>query len=285
MVQKLGWKKDKFDRRDYIHKVAAKKIPEKFILPNVPSVRDQGNVGSCVGFGLGANLTGLAMSQKVYTEWFSPNWIYNGARFIEGTLNQDAGAYPKDGLAWLRTKGCLLEHFWPYNPTRLDPTSPPSKFDAEAAKRPLLAYYRVTGGALSICDVISQGYYVSIGTPWFAKWMRVSANGLLPVVTPNDIIAGGHETCLFGYDQSKKLFYGINSWGTSWGDKGKFYMPFQAFSVFGAVGGYDAHYINVSWSETPAPIPEPAPTKDTIQIQINKSVNGGPWVQVDLITL
>jgi hypothetical protein len=276
---KLGWKKDKYDKRDYLHKVSAKKIPASFILPNVPTIRDQGMVGSCVGFGLGANLTGLAMEKDVYTEWFSPNWIYNGARFIEGSLMQDAGAYPKDGLDWLRSKGCLLDHFWPYNPNILDTTSPPSEYNDEAAKYPLITYYRVTGGAAGICDAIASGYYVSIGTPWYNKWMNPPASGLLPAVRRGDGIAGGHETCLYGYDQTKSLFYGINSWGTGWANKGLYLMPFQAFNIFRYAGGYDAHYIDVNWQAvvpTPEPVPVPEPA-DIVKVQVRKCVNDGDW--------
>jgi hypothetical protein len=247
-LNKLGWKKDKFDKRDYLHKVAIRKIPRIFRLPYIPPIRDQGFVGSCVGFCIGANLTGLAMKLNVGNEWFSPTWIYNGARFIEGSLLEDAGAYPKDALKWLKTKGCLLEHFWPYNPMRLDTTSPPSAFNSEAAKLPLFEYYRITGGVNSICDALVNGYYVSIGTPWYDKWMNPPTNGMLAKVTSRDSIAGGHETCLYGYNKKKDFFYGINSWGKSWGRKGKFLMRFQAFTQFGNWGGYDAHYIKVNWT-------------------------------------
>jgi hypothetical protein len=250
---KLGWQKDKFDKRDFTHMMAAV-VPDVFILPNVPPVRDQGNVGSCVGFGIGAKLTSLAQKLGVYTEWFSPTWIYNGARYIAGDLKYDDGAYPKDALDWLRTKGCLLEHFWPYNPNALDPTSPPSKYNTEAAKFPLLTYYRIDTGTDGICSAISQGYPVSIGTPWFDKWMDIGSTGVLPAVTKSDYVAGGHETCLYGYDKVKKVFYGINSWGDTWGKKGTYIMPFSAFAIFNYQGGYDAHYVDVKWGgATPTP--------------------------------
>ena len=59
----------------------------------------------------------------------------------------------------------VLEHFWPYNPNKLDKTSPPSKFEPEAAKYPLIKHTCVTGDAAGICSAIAAGYYVSIGTP------------------------------------------------------------------------------------------------------------------------
>lgn len=244
--KRLGWLKDKFDKRDYLYKATLKAIPDVVILKDyLPDVRDQGMIASCVGFGIGANLVGRAKKLNTYLEWFSPTWIYNGARFIEGTLWIDTGCEPRDALHWLYMKGCLLEHFWPYDLNKLDMSAPPSSLEPEAAKYPLLSYYRIVDGTDGICEVLANGQYVSIGTPWFEKWINPE-KGVLPEVSASDSVAGGHETSLFGYDKTKQIFYGINSWGTDWGDKGLYTMPFSSFDVFKKLGGYDAHYIGYS---------------------------------------
>lgn len=274
-IDGMKWSKDKYDSRDYLH-AKLYKVPDvvtwdKFI----PDVRDQGNVGSCTGFGIGGQLTYLAKKLGVYTEWFSPTWIYNGARFIEGTLTEDDGAYPRDCLEWLRKKGCLLEHFWPYRNV-LDTQCPPSSFDVEAAKYPQSAYYRVTGDADGICSSIAAGHVVSIGTPWYYKWMDIGVSGKLPVVSFSDSIAGGHMTYLYGYDKPNQLFFGSNSWGTSWGNNGHYLMPFSSFPVFKQVGGYDAYYIQVNWGSKPDPTPSSSPL-----IRLRESRDSGKtWVNL-----
>ena len=116
----------------------------------------------------------------------------------------------------------------------------------------MLSYYRVVDGVSGICEVLANGQYVSIGTPWFEKWMD-PINGELVEVKFLDMIAGGHETCLYGYDKDKQIFYGINSGGTDWGNKGFYTMPFSAFDVFKVMGGYDAHYIGYSLAPEPEP--------------------------------
>jgi hypothetical protein len=263
MSRPLGWRKDRYDPKDYLHrKLVRLLIPDSFSLEEyLPEVRDQGNIGSCVGFGIGGNLTGLARGQDAFEEWFSPTWIYNGARFLAGDLNYDAGAYPRDALDWISENGCLLEHFWPYDPYKLDKTSPPSNLVEEALKRPILAYFRVTGGTEGICSALSLGCFVSIGVPWFDKWMDTDRDGNLAEVTELDDVAGGHEVFLYGYDIPKQLFYGQNSWGKEWGKNGRFTMPFSAFDVFKQFGGYDAHYVAVDWAKEPEPPvpPEPVP--------------------------
>ena len=253
---KLSWRKDKYDKRDFIHKVdVGAGIPITYSLASCcPDVRDQGNLGSCTGFGIGGILTGLSKQQNIYTQWFSPEWIYNGARYIEGTLNEDAGAEPGDCLAWIKQMGCLLESYWPYNLYILDTRTPPTADDAPASKYPILTYTRVTGGSTGICSALAAGNFVTIGTPWFDSWMNPPITGVLPIVSTTSSLAGGHQTFLYGYDQASKLFFGQNSWGTSWGKSGTFLMPFAVFdSVFNALGGYDAYYISVSWSATPTP--------------------------------
>jgi C1A family cysteine protease len=38
---------------------------------------------------------------------------------------------------------------------------------------------------------------------------------------------GGHAMCMVGYDLEKRLFLAKNSFGTTWGDKGYCWIPFD----------------------------------------------------------
>lgn len=250
-----GWSKDIFSNKDYLYKAVLKtEIPDIVSLKKyMPPVRNQGNIGSCVGHGIGANLGARAKQANIYVEPFSPTWIYNGARYIEGTLNQDVGCRPRNALDWLNKQGCLLEHYWPYNPLILDKSSPPSKFNEEAKKHPLIAYHRVVGGVDGVCEALADGQCVSIGNPWFDKWLTVK-NGVLPDVTKSDDVIGGHETTIWGCNKNKKVFYGQNSWGLTWGDKGHYTMPFSALDTFKSLGGYDAHVISPIIGDFPKPV-------------------------------
>jgi len=255
---KFGWKKDRYRAKQptYLaHLMAtghdfAKPLPLSVDLSwLMPEVRDQGNLSSCTGFGVGVNLTARAKEQGVFVEWFSPEWIYNGARYIEGTLTEDSGAEASDCWDWLVEKGALLEHLWPYNPNRLDACTPPSNLDEDASKYPVHGYYRVDNGVKGLQLSLSVGNLISIGTPWYSKWMDISSGGILPDIREDDYPAGGHETCLFGYREisGKLYFLGRNSWGKDWGMDGNYLMPASAFQVFKSVGGYDAHFPKLPW--------------------------------------
>lgn len=266
----VGWKKDPFDKRDKIRPVRLEAMPEKVdLLELMPAVRDQNKVGCCFGFSAAENLYGQARIDKSEpVEIFSPTWIYNGARFLEGTLGQDVGCYPRSGLEWLRMKGALPERLWPYNGAKLDPRTPASELEPEAARWPIISYSRVIGGAAGIASALAEGKPVSIGTPWYDEWCYPGPDGLLPKITTASRPAGGHATIVYGYDMTTEtlrihgegLFLCQNSWGETYGAGGRFLLPMSAFKVFTQQGGYDAYTIDVDWTG-PRPEPGPMPPK------------------------
>jgi hypothetical protein len=203
-----GWIKDRYDGRDYLYRVAPRVALPTVIdlnsqLPRDKNgkvlVRSQKSSSACVGFGLGVNACSVAVKLGIFNEWYSPKWIYNGARFIEGTLAQDIGSYPKDGLDWMLENGILFEHDWPYEPNYFDKTAPGSTRIALAVKYPDFRYERVVDGVNGILTALNDGHMVSIGTPWFSKWNTVETDntGVLPEVEIDDNVEGGHETALF----------------------------------------------------------------------------------------
>jgi hypothetical protein len=257
MVELIGWKKDKYDERDYVFKPRAALVPANVnLLDMLPEVRNQFDVGACTGFSIGGNLTAIAKQQGFFEEWFSPTFIYNGARYLEGTLLKDVGAEPRNCLKWVQKSGALLEHLWPYDGWKLDSTVPSSSLIAQSLKFVTFNYYRITEGTYGIMSALANGHLVSLGCPWFDKWYAPAADGILPKVNKDDEILGGHATLLWGYDND--VLHGRNSWGREWGCKGNFAMRMSSLDVFKQLGGYDAYYIELSLSPQATPV-TPAP--------------------------
>jgi hypothetical protein len=252
--KRRGWHKDRYDPKDYVYRAVPRRLPNTVLenLQYLPAMRDQGNVSSCVGFGITANLAGRDKFLAKLIELYSPTWVYNGARFIEGTLMLDCGCQPRDALHWLYMKGCLLESLWSYDTTKVDTIPPPSSLEPEAAKHPLLSYFRVVDGVDGICSCLADHHFVSVGTPWPDKWMHPEPfDGNLEEIKASELGNEGHETCLYNYDLNLERVFGINSWGPKWGNVGLFTMPFSAFDVFKKKGGYDAHYIGLTAAPEP----------------------------------
>jgi hypothetical protein len=242
---RFGWRKDPYDPHDFSYKRKVVKLPDRHLIQVLPPILNQHGWGACVGFTFASILAGEAIKdgkEAKFSEW----WIYNGARFIEGSLLEDAGCYPRDALYWLNKEGCLLYSYWPYTPHRFDTTAPPSEFKKPASEWPLAAYYRIQGGVEAMCDVIASDHYVGVGTPWPAKWFK-TYEGRVEKIGMQESMAGGHEYYFYGFDLNLECFYANNSWSRSYGKDGSFIVPFQAFDFFKYYGGYDAHYLDVHW--------------------------------------
>jgi hypothetical protein len=270
--RRFGWIKDKYDPRDYYYKaVKPRVIPESVDLSAfLPAIRDQGNEGSCVGFGVGINLTATAKQQNAFKEWFGPRWIYNGARELEHRLDQE-GAEPRDAFEFILKYGCLLEQFWPYV-AKKEWYKPASTHEnaSKAKDWPIIEYVRVVDGKDGLCQALADGHLVSIGMPWYYEWMNPKADGILG--TPINV-AGGHEVCIYGYDTKTQLFKIANSWTVDWGDKGRCYMNFAYLAKLKADGGYDAHIVTVKWGTTNGG-PEDYPVAEIESVQCFDRLEG-----------
>ena len=284
----FGWKKDPFDPKAWEFKPRLLVVPppsvilDKYRMP----VLNQDGVGACVGFGIDGILTAELIKSELFVpvdkQTFSPTDIYNGGRYIDGTLRWDVGTYASSALEWLRLKKCLPYTYWPFN--GFETNSRPSKLDQYAEPWPLssytpltIGYFRVVDGADGIMQAIASQHCVAIGVPWPDRWMN-SKNGQLATPKSSDSIAGGHEVFLYGYDNDKQLFYGQNSWGTSvWSYSGKvvpkgcFTMPFASLPWFKKNGGYDAHIVNVDWKLQP-----PTPPAASVQVKVSTD-SGQSW--------
>jgi len=262
-----GWLKDPRDERDYLHPtVGLAELPERVDLSAlVPSVRNQGSMNSCVGFGVGSALGAFARHLGIYQEWYSPQQIWNWGREARGMLNMNVGVYPRDTLDRLVKNGVMMESGWPYSASKLDTDHPDTRKD-KAIDYGDLAYYRCVDGVEGICSALAEGHVVAIGSPWFQKWGSLSPAGTLSSVSKTDTTVGGHEYLIYGYDKNEGpgVFYCQNSWGGTWGDNGRFKLYFSAIPVFKELWGYDAFYVTFSKPVDPEPIPEPTPEPEPI---------------------
>ena len=78
--------------------------------------------------------------------------------------------------------------------------------------------------------IIGFDVYDSFEGAWGDIPHGQAGSGMMPYPnTSTEELLGGHAVCIVGYDDNLNggRFIVRNSWGTSWGDNGYFYMPYQ----------------------------------------------------------
>lgn len=219
---------DAADNRDYIYTNSNKTLRENVDLRQWTSpVEEQLNLGSCTGQAI-VGAYELLLNQKypdLYTD-LSRLFVYYNARQIEGYIDEDVGAYVRNGVKAVALYGVCAEVFWPYDIEKFNRT--PNKISyIDANTRRLNGYYRITS-IDGILDAINNDKPVVAGIHIYNGFYNLTkSNNILEMPGINEEPIGGHAMCIVGYDLPNRLFIVRNSFGIDWGDKGYCLVPFE----------------------------------------------------------
>ncbi len=249
---------DTIDNRDHIFSRMAlpTKAPSSVDLrPKMPRVVNQLELGSCTSNAIGSGLmeyVQLKNGQALVP--LSRLYHYYKEREVIGTINEDSGAMIRDGMKLAVSMGICPEPIWPYIISQFT-IKPPAEADTAAPSHKLTSYQRIT----TLTDIkrsLIEGYPVVMGMPIFESFEStlVASTGNVPMPKRGEQNLGGHAVLIVGYKDTttgmlNKLTNYItgvtngivivrNSWGTGWGDKGYFYLPYQ----------YIAKYVTDLWT-------------------------------------
>lgn len=223
-------RKSEPDRRDHqlrFLNAPAKVSKSKNLKSLVPFVYDQGPIGSCTANSAGSMYSAVVRKQS--SQLFIPSrlFLYYNTRAIQGTINYDSGASLRDTMKSLRQSGVCDETSWPYQYEKLY-QQPSSNCYAEGAEHQAISYAAVAISLASMKNVLNTRPFV-LGIMVYSSFFNpsVSKTGNVPVPTKNERLLGGHAILVMGFDDRRKAFLCRNSWGTSWGLKGDFYLPYS----------------------------------------------------------
>jgi C1A family cysteine protease len=227
---RYGWRPDTPDIRDHLFAVAPPKAlpPSVSLRTQMPPVYDQGQLGSCTANSIGAILQLNQILQKE-PDAATPSrlFIYYNERLMEGTVSEDSGAEIRDGIKSVAQLGAPPEDIWPYDITKFA-KKPPAKAYTQAKKHQAVRYARVAQDTLPIQSVLASGYAISFGFTVYSSFeTNVGKDGIVSMPQPSEKVLGGHAVVAVGYKPIKNQLYFEcrNSWGTTWGDQGYFWMP------------------------------------------------------------
>ena len=243
-IQRFGWVKDTPDPRDLMFSVspvvAAKPLPKSADLrPGCPPVYDQGQVGSCTANSIAGAFEFTQKKQMLADFMPSRLFIYYNERAIEHTVNEDSGAQIRDGIKSVAKQGVPPESDWPYSENMSIVTQKPKPIAyTDAQQHKLVAYHRISSRipatALNLMkSCLADGYPFVFGFVVYSAFEGpdIAKTGILNMPnTKKEEVVGGHAVMAVGYDDKKKAILVRNSWGTGWGLKGYFWMPYAYIS-------------------------------------------------------
>jgi C1A family cysteine protease len=192
-----------------------------------PPVYDQGQLGSCTANAIAAAVEFDLMKEKKNVFIPSRLFIYYNERVMEGTVDSDSGAQIRDGVKSVASKGDCPEKLWPYDINKFTEKPPQSCFK-EGVKHKAVQYQRVIRDLNQMKGCMASGYPFVFGFSVYQSFesQQVAKSGHASMPAPGEKAVGGHAVVAVGYDDSQNWFIVRNSWGTGWGMKGYFTLPY-----------------------------------------------------------
>ena len=232
-VKGYGWVPDIPDARDYLYStpqpVLAELPPKVDLRSKCPPVYDQGQLGSCTANAIGAAFEFDQLKQQPDKDFMPARlFIYYNEREIEGTIDTDSGAMIRDGVKSVAKAGVCSEAMWPYDITKFR-DKPTTTCYKDAAKHQAIVYQRVLNTQNQLQGCLAAGGPVIFGFSVYESFetAEVARTGVMPMPSiTTEKLLGGHAVLAVGYDDASQRFIVRNSWGTGWGQKGYFTMPY-----------------------------------------------------------
>lgn len=201
--------------------VSANNFPEEFVLPLIP-VKNQYGTPSCAAFAGSEIVEYFNQTQKEDYVEFSTEFIY-------GT--RPHGYYIGDGMS-LRDVCNTLLNFGDvpvsslpgnhdYQLAMENVAAKDGALSAEAYPNRVSAYFKITTSSEMMHTLMTYGYLLVSMNVYDDS--RVDREGLY-IYDPSKP-AGAHAVVIYGWNKHGWLVQ--NSWGTGWGVKGRFIIPFE----------------------------------------------------------
>jgi C1A family cysteine protease len=233
-----GWKPSLPSHRDNFlmeaHPTVVARFPKIKFLDKLPPIYDQGQLGSCTANAL-AGIFEFEQNKQGLSD-FMPSrlFIYYNERALQGTVSSDSGASLDEGIQTLTTKGVCPETTWPYNISEFT-IIPSVTAYSDATSHKILASKKVPVSINGFKTIINMGYPVAFGFTVFSymESQQMANTGILQLPAHNEQPLGGHAVVCVGYSDTMTSgghtgFLRVrNSWGSSWGQQGYFFMPYD----------------------------------------------------------
>ena len=193
----------------------------------ISSVKDQGSCGSCVAFGTAASIDATIRTEldiavndsggNGFEDLAEAQIFYCGGGAVG--RNCDNGWWPDGALSYAQATGLAPESCFPYKAGN-QPCKLCSDWQTKISK--LNAYHTITNSE-------DMKRWISAKSPLIACFLVYSdfygyKSGVYKHVSGE--LKGGHCICVVGYSDTKSAWLCKNSWGSSWGMNGYFWISY-----------------------------------------------------------
>jgi C1A family cysteine protease len=211
-------------------------LPVKFDLRTtfpgcVPPILNQGQLGSCAANQISYSMRFCLAKQKLSIFQPSRLYIYYFGRLFEGSdVHQDTGMSISGVCGSIAKYGACSENNWGYDITKFTQQPVRNAIIAAYTHIPGYKFLRVAQNLTSIKTALVAGCPVIIGVQLYSSFESdvVTKTGVIPMPDKTkEQLLGGHALNLIAYDDITQTFTGMNSWSTSWGNKGMFTIPYK----------------------------------------------------------
>jgi C1A family cysteine protease len=164
-------------------------VPQVSRMYRIGPILDQGFTSSCVGHAWRQWLSSALMMTKAGPKAMA---IYQEAQKVDEWEGEDyEGTSVRAGVKVLKALGHVASYVW--------------SWDADVLRDYMLSGLGVV--------VVGTNFYESMFTPDSKGYLKVEGE-----------VVGGHAYVLGGYSVERQAHRMINSWGTSWGEKGRAWL-------------------------------------------------------------
>lgn len=206
----------------------------------VTAVGDQGQTGTCtawsttyyaatMAYNVLADKNGLPSAEHFH---YDPFYTYENVKLASDGCQ--TGTYIEDALVFLVNKGAKRQE--------IDKTycgTTPNWYSEGMSLLDITdAYYLYNSyddrdtKVEAVCQMLSENKPVIIGMELPRSFFGIGSDGMFNPSNSEPVLEGSaHAMCVVGYDDNKMggAFKIVNSWGTSWGSNGFFWIKYDDF--------------------------------------------------------
>jgi hypothetical protein len=208
-------------------------LPARVDIGSKTEARSQLGLGSCASWAVANEITRVERTRNNWPvglnrTFFSPLYLYNQ---VNG--GQDRGSSLYGNLNVLVSQGCSTWALFPYmEDYRIQPTASARR---EAARYKIAEFKTIPVDLDAMRLALSKGYGLIVSFHVWDNFDRYTG-GIYKPGGPSGVERGGerfsyHGMLIIGYDDVMRNFKVLNSWGSSFGDKGFLYFSYDDLST------------------------------------------------------